>query len=146
MSRRDRAVDRDADEAAVRDEVDEFLAGLTQTWSSTGVDARATTRPDSPGRALEPVDDVLGLRSPVRVQNRTADYRHRPAVDDEVREALARLPEKFQEALMMFVYEQLSYEEIAAVLGRPIGTVRSRIARARKLLQAELARLEEKPS
>ena len=48
MSRRDRAVDRDADEAAVRDEVDEFLAGLTQTWSSTGVDARATTRPDSP--------------------------------------------------------------------------------------------------
>ena len=91
MSRRDRAVDRDADEAAVRDEVDEFLAGLTQTWSSTGVDARATTRPDSPGRALEPVDDVLGLRSPVRVQNMTADYLHRPAVDDEVREVLERM-------------------------------------------------------
>jgi len=55
-----------------------------------------------------------------------------------VRQALERLPERRREPLMLFVYEQLSYEEIARLIGRPIGTVRSRIARARVQLAAML--------
>jgi RNA polymerase sigma-70 factor (ECF subfamily) len=60
-----------------------------------------------------------------------------PAWSEEsfaLREALEKLPARLREPLMLRVYEQLSYEDIARVLRRPIGTVRSRIARAKQAL------------
>ena len=56
-----------------------------------------------------------------------------------VREALERLPVEFREVMVMRELEELSYKEIAAVVGIPVGTVMSRLARARKRLQASLA-------
>jgi RNA polymerase sigma-70 factor, ECF subfamily len=56
----------------------------------------------------------------------------------KVRAALQRLPEEFQGAVMLRDMEGLSYEEVAAVLGVPPGTVRSRIHRGRLMLQEML--------
>ena len=57
----------------------------------------------------------------------------------ETQEALAALPVAFRAALVLREMEGLSYEEIAAALGCPAGTVRSRINRGRALLRERLA-------
>lgn len=62
------------------------------------------------------------------------------AWSDEVERALAALPEEFRTALLLVTVEELSYDEVAEVMSCPIGTVRSRLARARALFAAELAR------
>jgi RNA polymerase sigma-70 factor (ECF subfamily) len=50
-------------------------------------------------------------------------------------EWLSRLPPGEAETLLLFVWEELSYQEISASLGIPVGTVRSRINRARRRLR-----------
>jgi len=52
-----------------------------------------------------------------------------------VAEALAHLPDGERDALLLYAWEELSYDEIATALGVPIGTVRSRINRARQKLR-----------
>jgi RNA polymerase sigma-70 factor (ECF subfamily) len=61
-----------------------------------------------------------------------------PLVDDDVQAALAALPERFRVVLVLSVLEGFAYKEIASILGIPIGTVMSRLYRARKMLQAAL--------
>jgi RNA polymerase sigma-70 factor (ECF subfamily) len=55
-----------------------------------------------------------------------------------VMNAIAALPDGERDALLLFVWEELDYEDIAAALGIPVGTVRSRLNRARVRLR-ELA-------
>ena len=55
-----------------------------------------------------------------------------------VRRALEQLPVDFREVIVLREIEGLSYQEIAAVAGVPIGTVMSRLARARERLQTAL--------
>ncbi len=59
-------------------------------------------------------------------------------MDDEVLRAVDSLPEEFRETLVLSDVEQLSYAEIAEVTGVPIGTVKSRLFRARQALQQVL--------
>lgn len=54
--------------------------------------------------------------------------------DDDITGALAALPDKFKSVIVLRDIEDLPYEEIAEVLEIPIGTVRSRLHRARALL------------
>jgi RNA polymerase sigma-70 factor (ECF subfamily) len=54
--------------------------------------------------------------------------------------ALDELPGEFREVVVLRELEELSYREIAEVAGIPIGTVMSRLARARRRLQTALAR------
>lgn len=56
----------------------------------------------------------------------------------EVAQALNKLPESFRLAVLMVDVEEMSYEEAAAILNCPLGTLRSRLFRARKLLFLEL--------
>ncbi len=58
---------------------------------------------------------------------------------EEVNRALADLPEQFRTAVVLRDVEDFSYDEIARMLGIPIGTVMSRIHRGRALLRAALA-------
>ena len=58
--------------------------------------------------------------------------------DPEVETALQRLPENFRSAVLLVDVEELSYEEAAAALGCPVGTLRSRLFRGRKALFGEL--------
>jgi RNA polymerase sigma-70 factor (ECF subfamily) len=57
-----------------------------------------------------------------------------------LRRALAELPDEYREAIVLRELEGLSYKEIAAVTSAPIGTVMSRLARARERLQEGLTR------
>jgi RNA polymerase sigma-70 factor (ECF subfamily) len=54
---------------------------------------------------------------------------------DAVDQAIRRLPPDYRETAALYFTEELSYQEIAEVLSVPVGTVRSRLHRARKLLQ-----------
>jgi RNA polymerase sigma-70 factor (ECF subfamily) len=55
-----------------------------------------------------------------------------------IREAIQRLPEKLKKVLLLRVDEELSYEEIAATLHIPPGTVMSRLNRARDRLKKSM--------
>ena len=61
------------------------------------------------------------------------------ALDDEVSAALQKLPEDFRTVVILCDIEEFTYEEIAEFIDCPIGTVRSRLHRARKILAATLA-------
>lgn len=75
-----------------------------------------------------PVDDSL----------ETAARLRREADRERLDAALAALPEEMREVIVLHELEDLSYKEIAAVVGIPLGTVMSRLARARLRLQREL--------
>jgi RNA polymerase sigma factor (sigma-70 family) len=98
---------------------------------------------------------LLGVATNVVRNRRRSQWRHRAAlariprenapdlaeeangrVDDERRmwavlRAVARLPRREQDVLALCAWAELSYEEAAAALGIPVGTVRSRLSRAR---------------
>lgn len=57
-----------------------------------------------------------------------------------VQEAIAELPVIFREVILLCEVEAMSYGEIAETISIPIGTVMSRLARARKALRRELTR------
>lgn len=59
-------------------------------------------------------------------------------VDDEVLKAIDQLPETFRETLVLSDVEGMSYQEIARILEIPVGTVKSRLFRARQALQGKL--------
>ncbi len=63
----------------------------------------------------------------------------RETLSEDLRLALERLPEAFREAVWLRDVEELSYQEIAAVLEIPVGTVMSRLSRGRKQLYNSLA-------
>lgn len=95
--------------------------------------ALTMVRHDDSGEViLEPVDDLAGRRVEA-----IAD---RLAIDS----ALAGLPEDFRAAVVLRDVGDLDYAEIAEVLEIPVGTVKSRIARGRRMLADDL-RLDEHP-
>jgi len=57
---------------------------------------------------------------------------------DRAKRALDRVPDEFRLVFLLSTIEDLTYKEIAAMLGIPIGTVMSRLFRARSILRAEL--------
>ena len=59
-------------------------------------------------------------------------------------DALEKLPDDFREIIVLHDLEGLAYKEIAAVVGIPIGTVMSRLARARGRLRAEIVAAKAK--
>jgi RNA polymerase sigma-70 factor, ECF subfamily len=59
-------------------------------------------------------------------------------VDDEVLRAIDTLPLPYREVVVLRDIEDLHYDEIATMLGVPVGTVKSRLFRARELLQEKL--------
>jgi RNA polymerase sigma factor (sigma-70 family) len=63
----------------------------------------------------------------------------READDQAVRLAVEALPDPYREALVLRELQDMSYRDIADITAAPIGTVMSRLARARRLLAAALA-------
>ena len=62
----------------------------------------------------------------------------RQELEQTVMKAVSALPEELRSAITMREVEGLSYDEIAQKMGCPIGTVRSRIFRAREAIDTEL--------
>lgn len=101
-----------------------------------------------------PEDDEMPLDPPDRRQDPTLDI-HREELAGLMAAATAKIPEKYRVPFLLREVEQLSYEEIQQVTGLKLGTVRSRINRARnrfrqaikpmlrnETLLAELERIE----
>src|ERR1019366_664444 len=90
-------------------------------------------------RPADPLEDtegrVLDLPDPGLGPEATAIQRERA---DAIRVALLALPHDFRVAVVLRDVNQLSYEEMAEALSVPLGTVKSRISRARGLLAAAL--------
>ncbi len=78
----------------------------------------------------DPVTESFTERIDDRVSASTASRR--------LAAALARLSEELRDTLLLVAWGDLSYDETAAALGVPIGTVRSRISRARSKLRRSL--------
>lgn len=75
-----------------------------------------------------------GSKNPHEVYVRNVERSH-------VRKAMQQLPEEAREVIMLREWEQLSYQEIATILNCPVGTVMSRLARARAKLRDLLCAL-----
>jgi len=84
---------------------------------------------------IDPEESLERLPDPRRGPEEQAIARSTRA---QVEEALGRLPDIYREAVLLRDIEGLTYDEIAQVLGRRIGTVRSRIARGREHLRGLL--------
>ncbi len=67
------------------------------------------------------------------------ESRFREFLDDRIVAALDALEPQFREVVVLSVAGELSYREVAEVLGCPVGTVMSRMARARRILREQLA-------
>lgn len=85
---------------------------------------------------LSDVEEITFVE-PMEGKDPEARLLHR-LVDDEVVECIAKLPDVYRATLLLSDVEDLSYEEVAEVLDLPLGTVKSRLFRARQILQRQL--------
>jgi len=91
--------------------------------------------------------DQLRARREIAVDDATAPWQTMAAPSDEigglllrdVQRALYRLPVEQREVLLLVALEELSYRDAAQVLGVPVGTVMSRLSRAREQMRALLS-------
>ena len=70
--------------------------------------------------------------------DRVAERVTAQAMNDQLAGALAGLARRDRDVLLLIAWEGLAYEEVAAALEIPVGTVRSRLNRARRKVRAEL--------
>ncbi len=99
------------------------------TWLEKNQRAEATMTPED-----EALDCASNTPAPDTLLLQEAD-------SVLLRRAIEELPVEFREALIMRELEGLSYKEIADIAGVPLGTVMSRLARARRLLRQRLLNL-----
>ncbi len=111
-------------------------AWLLTIMRNTNINSRRRQRPDLIG-----VDDSLERHPPAfgAAESRSAEQ----TVTDrelggDLHRAVAALDPKFSTVLLLVDVDDLSYTEVADILGIPIGTVTSRLSRARKRLRHEL--------
>lgn len=88
---------------------------------------------------MEPLP-VGDWREPCEPGPGPAERAEERILDDRLEAALAELPATFRTAVVLCDIRGLTYEEIVATTGWPMGTVRSRIHRGRKLLRQRLSR------
>ncbi len=84
---------------------------------------------------------TLSKENPVFAASRSDDPEgefFRALVDEEILEAIRELPEEYRTAVVLSDLEGLSYNEIAATMDVPVGTVKSRLFRGRRQLQTRL--------
>ena len=129
-----------------RDRADDLAA----TTFTVAFERRATFRAGAGGGDARPWLYGIAtnlLRNEQRAERRAlalaaelaASHRTAPAGEPaEIGDALGTLDADQRDALLLFAWEGLGYEEIAATLGVPVGTVRSRLSRARARLRAAL--------
>ncbi len=83
-------------------------------------------------------DDLAMSSSNGNGAGRRGDDRYDDEAMQRLKRAVATLPENYREALVLCDLQEMSYEEAAAALECPVGTVRSRLHRARALLTDKL--------
>lgn len=81
---------------------------------------------------------AAGLHASLAATDPEGTIFQRAELAEAIQQALAKLPEEYRTAVVLVDLEDRSYAEAAGVLGVPIGTVRSRLFRGRRLLQQDL--------
>jgi len=94
------------------------------------------------------VDDATQFESGMRLRDNDTPERElmRQQLEQTVMRAVEGLPEELRQAITLREVDGLSYEEIAQRMDCPIGTVRSRIFRAREAIDVELQPLMDTPA
>jgi len=110
---------------------------LHNTWRNRQRDG-ARSRIDFDSEVVEEAADGGG-RGPSAQVDSPETILLRATLDADLQAALDALPESFREVVWLRDVDELSYQEIAAVMGVPIGTVMSRLSRGRKQLAASLS-------
>lgn len=95
---------------------------------------------------LEVIEGARGSENPHEPRGDLETEILERSFEGEVHEALETLPGEWREVLLLREVEELSYEEIAKLLSCPVGTVRSRLARARASLFEQLSKADEEGS
>ncbi len=122
----------------------QFYTWLYRITANTAKNYLASRARKSPGYAVD-VEDAQHFEG----ESGLKEYANpeRLLLTDEIRDtvfkAIERLPEDLKSAITLRELDGLSYEEIAEVMDCPIGTVRSRIFRARDVIDKELRPLLE---
>ncbi len=135
---------------------DAFVRALRSAHTYAGGDARAwwlaivrnccMAKLGARGRdILHGATDVAQNEPPPAAGNEVEDYAEAGQRRALIARSLRALPVEFRETLVLREIEDLSYREIADTLGVPIGTVMSRLARGRALLQRALAEPPREP-
>lgn len=88
-------------------------------------------------RATTRTDNHAALEMEERNKPASLDP-HEKYVFKEVSDAFEELPDKYRRALFLIAVEQFSYNEAASILEVPVGTVKSRVGRARSILKDQL--------
>jgi RNA polymerase sigma-70 factor, ECF subfamily len=91
-------------------------------------------------RRFLPFGDAFGMKEP-RARMQQEERAARREVADSVKQAVATLKPKLRVVMLLKYFEELSYEEIAEVLGCSKGTVASRLNRGHKILARKLKHL-----
>ena len=113
-----------------------FRGGDAKAWLFAIVRSSWLTWVRSRGGGLQTVGDEL--EDTPAEDDTPEEALVRQSEVETVRSAIEALPEPFRETLVLRELEELSYKEIAEITGAPIGTVMSRLARARQMLLAAL--------
>jgi len=97
-------------------------------------DAREVATEDAELEAMS----AAAVHGSVAASDPTGAVFERTDVDHAVRKALDKLPEEYRSVVALVDIEDQSYAAVADILGIPVGTVRSRLFRGRRLLQQDL--------
>ena len=119
-----------------------FRGGNPRAWLLTIVRNTAYSwikKKQRTEEGLVPLDEQTHF-VPLEVSPSEHDLERRGQLFEQ---ALKRLPVEFRESLVLFEVEGWSYKAIAATLGVPVGTVMSRLSRARRRLQQELTNCQD---
>jgi len=115
--------------------LDGFAGGSMRSWLRRILVNRFLTRVQAQRPQVSFEEDAPVMRD---VRDDPAERIEHASLDDRVQLALDGLPEEFRTALVLREIEDLTYDQIASLLSVPIGTVRSRLARARALMRVRL--------
>jgi RNA polymerase sigma-70 factor (ECF subfamily) len=108
-----------------------IVRNTAMTWLKRNRSSKVVFVPDFEAQEPEALMNAAQAESP------EGALLHRDLAD-QINRAVAALPDEFREVIVLRELQDLSYKEIAAVIDVPIGTVMSRLSRARRLLMDAL--------
>lgn len=89
--------------------------------------------------------NCVSIQSLETVAEPACDARDIPVDSERLQQVLNELPEEFRTPLILFYFEEFTYKDIAEQMEVPVGTVMSRLSRAKAFLRSRLATAERAP-
>jgi RNA polymerase sigma-70 factor, ECF subfamily len=112
-----------------------FVHWLRRVVANTVIDEVRRRRP------AESLDDME--QQPPSEEEGPQEIADHHGLQQAVRDAILALPPRYRQVIVMQVFEEKTYEQMAQALGIPLGTVMWRLNKAKRLLRAQLGRLWE---